>query len=100
MGILQKIYDSIKGFKTPGWLKNILQEVQNILVQVMLQVGKEYITRIQNKIIEVSKYDVNNKEKFRVVFDFTKALGLNLKDSLVNLLIETLITKLKSQTII
>ena len=100
MGILQKIYDSIKSFKAPTWLKNILQEIQNILVQVMLQVGKEYISKIQDKIIEVSKYDINNKEKFRAVFDFTKALTPTLKDSAINLLLETLVSKLKKDEVI
>ena len=100
MGIFQKLADMIKGFKTPGWLKVILQEIQSILVVIALQVGKDYLTNLQNKIISVSQLDVSNTEKFRQVFNYGKQLLPTIKDSYLNLLIELLVSRLKVNKVV
>ena len=100
MGLLQKIYDGIKGFKTPSWLKTILQQVQDILITIALQVGREYLNDLQKKMIEVSQSDISNEEKFRQVFDYGKMKFAGIKDSYLNLLIEVLVNRLKANKVL
>ena len=95
MGLFQKAYDLIKGFKTPYWYKVWTVEIQNLIISIMVQVGKEYILQLQNKILEVSKYDISGKEKFKLVFELGKDLLPQTKDSALNLLIENLFNRLK-----
>ena len=57
---------------------------------------------IKGKIIEVSQEDISNEEKFKKVFDYIRAeLNMeHIKDSLVNLLIELAVNRLKAKNII
>lgn len=96
MSIFQKLYDAIKGFKTPRWIVAILQEIQDALVQILVQVGKDYLEQIQGKILEVSSTSMTNREKFNAVFKYGKELLPSIKDSALNLLIESLFNRLKS----
>lgn len=90
-------YDWIKSRKTPAWLKTILGEIQDIIKRVLIQVGQNYIAQLQAKIIEVSKKDIPGEEKFGVVFAYARQLGINLKDSALNTLIEALYQKVKAE---
>lgn len=95
MGIFQNVYNWIKGLKAPRWFVEILQQIQDILVQIAIQVGKDYLNQLQVKVLEVSKMDISNEKKFKLVFDFGKALLPSIKDSYLNLLIESIVNRLK-----
>lgn len=91
----QEIYDAIKDWKTPNWLKVLLQEIQDIIVSILLQIGEEYLESIRAKIIEVDAMGIPNKDKFNIVFTFVKQLNVGLKDSAINLIIEALFQQVK-----
>jgi hypothetical protein len=101
MNIIQKLYNKIRGIKTPLWYVELGQFVQNLIMEITMQIGKEAMESIKNKIIEVSDKDISNKEKFDKVFDFArKELMLTIKDRWINLIIETLVNQLKKKRII
>jgi len=99
MNPFQWVADKIKGFKTPEWLKLILQWLQDLVVQISLQVGKEALLALEGKILEVSKLDISNEDKFNLVYKFAiDDLDLSkLKERWLDLLIEILVNKLKDK---
>jgi hypothetical protein len=97
MNIIQKAYNWFNNLKTPKWLKILLQEVQDVLLRVLIQVGKDYVQLIQEKIIAVSKEDWSNERKFKEVFEYGKWMIPTMKDSILRLLIEVIVNKLKGQ---
>ena len=96
MGMVQKIYDWIKSLKTPSWLKEIFDELQGIIISTLLQIGKEYITGLSDKIIEVANMDITSEKKFKLVFQWGKQNIPDIKDSVLNLAIELLVTLCKA----
>lgn len=100
MSIFQKIYDKIKNFHTPRWIVGILKEVQDILISIMIQVGKDYLTKMRNKIAEVSYENISNTEKFKKVFNYGKILLPTIKDSTLNLLIEVIFSRFKKNRMV
>jgi len=81
----------------PQWTKDILKVVWEIIKNILLTVGKDTVGKITVKIVEVSKLSVNNDKKFQMVFEYAKSLLPGMKDSAINLLIESLYNKLKTQ---
>ena len=102
MGLLQKIYDTIKRIRTPRWLKVILGEMQELVIAILLRVGKQYLESIKEKIIEVNGMHISNEEKFNKVFDYCREeLNLSeMRESALDYIIQFLVTKLKGQKII
>lgn len=80
-----------------NWLKNILAIVVSILKPVLTQVGKEAIDKIKQKIIAVASENTTNKDKFNKVVGFAKELLPTMKDSALNLLVESLVNILKTK---
>jgi beta-xylosidase len=97
MGVFQFIYDAIKRIKTPKWLVPILEEIQALLVSALLNIGKEYVRKISDKIIEVENTSMSSREKFENVFKFARKNLPYIKDSVINLIIETLFNLIKSK---
>ncbi len=95
MNPLQKVYNWLKKLAVPKWLKIIIQEINDLMIAVMLQVGKDAIGTMKKKIVEVANMNIPNEEKFNVVFKFGKQSFRDIKDSTLNLLIETLVSYLK-----
>ena len=97
--IFQKIYDFFKNIETPEWLADILKKLQDIIIEILLDVGKQYLDAITAKIIEVGNTDMPNEEKFKAIFAYArKELPLvKLKDSHLNLLIELLVSRCKKE---
>ena len=96
-GIFGWLSDKIQGIKTPRWLKEMFDNIQSILVSVLYQVGVSAINGLKNKIIMVSSENISNDEKFNKVFDYAKKelnLG-HLKDNVLDLLIQALVSYLK-----
>jgi hypothetical protein len=77
------------------WIKEILQQIQDIIISILLAVGKEYLSKIQEEIITISTKEWSNTQKMSYIFTYIKKLNLGLKDSAINLLIETLYQRLK-----
>src|SRR3990167_72087 len=99
MSIFQKAADFIKSIKSPKWYKILMREIQDIIIAIMIRVGKDYVSQLQSHILEVSKMDMSNEKKFRMVFNYGKELIPSIKDSALNLLIETLINRLKTNKV-
>lgn len=97
--IFQRLYDAFKNYKAPEWLVDFLGKLQEILLPILLQIGKEYVEAIKGKIIEVSAENIANEEKFKKVFDYikTELKITHLKDSAINLAIESLVNYLKKE---
>lgn len=90
MSIFQKIYDWLSEVKTPAWLKSMLQEIQDVIVASLLQIGKEYLKGLSEKICEVAGNDWTNERKFEAVWAWGKANIPDIKDAALNLAIEVL----------
>ena len=100
MTLFQRMYDAIDKWTAPLWLRNLLQELNNLMLIILKEAGKAYITYIKTLIIEASGMQISNKEKFEYVYKHAtkKALsmGIELKDAQINALIEFLLNKLKN----
>jgi hypothetical protein len=94
---LQDLYDKIGNITTPDWVKAILKEIQDLVFSAILQVGEDYIKKIENKIIEVSAKPISNEDKFKEVFTYIR-VSLDLaaiKDSVIRMIIEIVVNRLK-----
>lgn len=102
MELFQKLYDFFKNLPVPEWLKKLISEINDIIINVLTQIGKEALEAIKTKIIEVAGEDLTNEEKFKRVFEYAKiALNLtHLKDSAINLAIEMLFNILKKEKLV
>ena len=97
MSPFQAVYDFIKNLKTPVWIKNILQVIQDILIEVCLDITKDTVARLEAKIIEVAGENLSNEAKFKKVFNYCRSeLLITVKDNLLRLLIEALLARLKA----
>ena len=105
MRFLQAIYDKIKGFKTPAWLKIILQQAQDLMVSIATQAGQAYINYLKSKIIEAAQNKSwTSREKFDYVFKQAKhgftEFSVTLKDNEINAVINLFVSILKKQGVI
>ena len=100
--IFQKAYDWFKNITTPVWLKEFFDTLQEMLIKALTQIGEEVMTAIEAKIIEVNDKPITGREKLQEVFNYSKTV-LNLttlSNSLLNMLIEILVNRLKVSGII
>lgn len=97
MWIFQAPANWIKSIKTPKWLKDLLFEVQMIIVNSAFQVAKEYLAQIEAKVIEVNGLNIKPAEKFQIVFKFTRDLGINASDTILNIILNSIVLKLKNR---
>jgi hypothetical protein len=97
MWIFQAPYNWIKSFKTPLWLKTILGELQGIIVAMLLNIGKEWLSQLEAKIIEAQELGMSSEAKYEFVFKWAKANIPNIKDATANLLIEVVLAMLKKR---
>ncbi len=94
MGLVIK---ALLSFFSKAWIKAILVMIFDILKGALLQVGEDIIQRIKDKIIEVSKKEISNEEKLKEVVAYAKSLAPTLKDSVINLLVEMLVSQAKKE---
>ena len=99
-GFFMGLSHFIQGWRFPDWLTDILYEMQDVMVMVLTQIGREYLELIENKVIEVSGENISGPEKFDKVFDWAKGnLSLShVTDSTIDLAIQYLVTKLKAKS--
>jgi len=101
MKLFQKMYDWIESWTTPDWLKPILQFLNDVIMSIAMQIGRETIDKIKQKIIEVdNNVDLSGEEKFKVVAAYVVEIAPTLSKKYINLLVETLVNKLKDENII
>ena len=95
--VFQKAYDWIGGIKTPAWLVELLSALQEIILSIALDIGKQYMDAIKTKIVEVAGTDMSNEEKFKAVFNYAREqlLLIKITDAQLNLLIEFFVNLLK-----
>lgn len=97
MNWLSKVYRNIKSWRLPKWLSAFLGIVQDILVEAVKQVTAEGMIYLEKLILQEAVKDISGKEKLENVFKsarnaFTR---ITITDSMLNLLIETILSKLK-----
>ena len=104
MKFFQIPYNWFKYLILPLWAKQLIQELNDILIALFKEVSKEYIKYLETKIIEASQMNATNKDKLDYVYKEGvkgfKQYGVYLKDSSINALIEFLYSKLKTKGII
>ena len=105
MTIFQKAANWIKNWQAPAWLKLIMQELNDIMVSILLQVGKAYLDYVKNLIIEAAEHDDwTPGEKFDYVVKNAKKgfieFGITLKDNQINTLVNYLVSWLKDLEVI
>ena len=93
--MFQRVYNFFHNLKTPPFLVKVLQDIQDIMLAILLQVGLAYLKQIEDKIIELASSNMPNKDKFNSAVKFARNLIPDIKDNSVNLLIEALVAKLK-----
>ena len=97
MNPFQAVANWIQKQKTPGWLRELFQEIEFIIITSINNLAKEYLAQIEAKIIEVNGQYIPNKEKFQRVFDFCRAIGIVASETILNILINALVLKLKNR---
>lgn len=102
MNIFQKLYDGIKNWTAPQWLKTFLSDLQIVIIQVAKAAGQAYIQYLEAKIIEAANNgSLTSEQKFQYVWDAAKGSAIpaivSLKDSELNLIIESIANLLKSK---
>jgi hypothetical protein len=96
--IFQRAYDFIKAIKTPTWLKELLQSLQDIMLAIAKKAGQDYIAYLEAMIVEASLMNnLSSKQKFDYVFGKAKSGGISAIITLKDNEISTLINFLYSQ---
>ncbi len=97
---VQKLYDKIKAWSAPPWFVALMGDVQSIFLETLYQIGKAQMEAIKVKIIDVASSDMTNEDKFKAVFKYAKGININIKDSVLNALINAIVLALKNKGII
>jgi len=95
--IFQKAYDGIKKWQAPKWFVDLMGDCQSIFLATLYQIGKDQIEAIRDKIVEVASSPISNEDKFKEVFNYCKGINVNVKDSVLNALINAIVLALKNK---
>jgi len=101
--IFQKMADFIRAMKTPDWLLQLLEVIQNdILFPVLGEIGKSGVDFLTAQIIAESKKDIPGTQKLEnVASSFRETFSLkNIGDRALNMAINILVMKLTEQGLI
>ena len=96
----QELADWIRGIETPTWLKNLLGEIQEIIISTLLQIGRSYLEQLKDKIIEAQNKFTDPEVKWEYVFEWGKKNIPNVKDLSLNLAIEIFVAVLKKNNFV
>lgn len=105
MSIWQKMYNAIKNWQPPQWVKLLLGQLNDMMITILKETGKAYVEYLKAKIIEAANHsDWSNEEKFGYVFNAAKSglvgFSITLKDREINVIIEFLVNELKKSDVI
>jgi len=80
--------------------KEILRKIGLYLLNVLVGfiVGKDVFVRVQNVVEKVAEMDASGEKKREIVLDELKDIANDGKKYLINLAIETAVTRLKTLT--
>ena len=105
--ILQKMYDVIKSWRSPAWLKDLTNSLWSMLKEIisgsteillaqLKDIALEACLKVQNDPSLISDEAKRNKAFEEIVLK-AKAKGLEVKDSIINLAIELAVSFLKTR---
>jgi hypothetical protein len=100
---LTKVYLTIKNLKSPEWLKELTSWLTiNVLIPTLKQFTSAQIMKLESLIVTASNKNISGEEKLKwVVGEFKSSFSpVMIKDSLINLAVETLLQRLRVQGIV
>ena len=99
MRFVQWIYNCMKGWRYPAWMKPYIQTMNDIMLEIAKKAGQAYLSYLQALVIDAMSKNMTAKEKLQYVFNKAKEEGLKqgkiLGDSEINLLIEHFVSLFK-----
>jgi len=97
MSIFQRIYNWFFRIKTPIWVRELGFDLQTAIGDALVELGQRTYNLLQEKIILEAQSNKPSAEKFKAVFDYAKKLGVGLKDSALNAVINAIVLVLKNK---
>lgn len=94
---VQGVYDAIHKWTAPKWFSTLMGECQTIFLSTLYQIGKDQMNAIKDKVIEVAGSNMSSEDKFKAVFNYCKGIDINIKDSVLNALINAIVLVLKKK---
>lgn len=99
------LYNKIKNWQPPVWVKTLMQQLNDLMIAIVMSVGQGYIDYLKSAItVAAGHKDWSNDQKFNYVVEQAKSgfvgFAVTLKDSEVNLLVEFLTNQLKKTGVI
>ena len=100
MPFVQQWYDTIRRWQAPKWFVALMGDIQSIFLETLYQIGKGQMELIKAKIVEVANSNLSSEDKFKAVFEYAKGINIEVKESVLNALINALVLGLKNKGII
>ena len=105
MNLFQRVYNWIKDWTTPQWLKDALDMIIfDVVIPTIKELGEEGYNEFVRLIIEASKMDISGQKKFDYVYsEVCKGWArgkANITESFINRAIELVFAELKERKII
>ena len=104
MKIFQRMYDFFKRLDVPMWAKPFMQSLNDTMLEILKQAGNAYLNFLIQEVMKASKMNISPEDKFAYVFNSARKSILpalvELKDSELNCLIETIVSDLKKKNVI
>ena len=107
MGILQNLYNKIKRWRTPAWLKDLINSLWSVIKEIISSSAEVLLAQIKDLAIETCSKIQNdpslltNEDKRNAAFKEIKRTaeirGLKVRDSLINLAIEIAVNFIKAR---
>ncbi len=103
--IFQTIYDAIKNWQVPKWIKEIMSQLNVLMMAILRTAGQSYIIYLETTIIEAAQNkNLSSEQKFQWVFKQAKQgfkiYSVEFKDNVLGTLINYLVSQLKKDNII
>lgn len=93
----QKIYDAIRFYQPPSWIKAFMKDLNDALISLLIGVGQDFIQKAKLEIISLAKSDMSNAEKVTAFKKWAQDEMPGIKDQVINLIRETLYAKIKME---
>ena len=91
-----KVFDWIKTWNYPKWLKPIIQNVNDAMVAIALKVGQDFIQKARYQIVSLYQdKSLTSEQKIRKFKDWSIMEMPGIKDQVINCLREFLYLEIK-----